>query len=336
MAERKPKQKRKNSAISAPIKSRRGEKSVDSTDLFNRRLIQVASDTEALLDKLLAPKPVAGEVLRPPRLIEAMRYSALGGGKRIRPFLVVETAGLFEVPRRQALLVAAALECVHCYSLVHDDLPAMDNDDLRRGRPTAHKAFDEATAILVGDSLLTFAFDLLARREVHADAEVRVALSSALARASGIGGMAGGQMLDLAAEGRFSSNPKPLDFDEIRTLQSMKTGALLQFGCVSGAILGEADAGARKALVRYGAAIGEAFQIADDLLDVEGDAALVGKATGKDAAANKATFVTLLGVDGARKRLQTLVENAENALKGFGQDGEVLKAAARFIAQRRQ
>jgi farnesyl diphosphate synthase len=263
-----------------------------------------------------------------------MRYASLGGGKRLRPFLVVESAALFGAPRRQAMMVAAALECVHCYSLVHDDLPAMDNDALRRGRPTAHKAFDEATAILAGDGLLTFAFDTLSRSQTHGNPAVRIELISALARAAGVGGMAGGQMLDLAAEGRFADR-KNLSFDDIRDLQAMKTGALLQFGCTSGAILGEADRKARSALEQYGAAIGEAFQVADDLLDVEGDAATLGKAAGKDAAAHKATFVSLLGVDGARQRLNTLVGKAEKSLAPFGDDGAVLKAAAHFIADRR-
>ena len=300
---------------------------------FKRHLDQVAMDTEKLLDRLLAPGTVTGEKLRPARLLDAMRYASLGGGKRLRPFLVVETASLFETPRRQALMVAAALECVHCYSLVHDDLPAMDNDALRRGRPTVHKAFDEATAILVGDSLLTFAFDILSRPQTHQDPALRVKLVSALARAAGIGGMAGGQMLDLAAEGRYAR--PDLDFDDVRNLQAMKTGALLQFACLSGAILGGADRKELSALERYGAAVGEAFQIADDLLDIEGDAAMLGKATGKDTAAHKATFVSLLGVDGARQRLNTLVRKAEKAISLFGKDAGVLKVAANFIANRR-
>src|SRR6202167_1260815 len=174
-------------------------------DTFISRLDAVAADTEALLDRLLSPAPAEGELSRPTRLIEAMRYSSLSGGKRFRPFLVVESANLFGVPRRNALMAGAALECVHCYSLVHDDLPAMDNDDLRRGQPTAHKAFDEATAILAGDGLLTFAFDILSRQETHADPAIRSELVNTLARAAGLGGMAGGQMLDLAAEGRFGA-----------------------------------------------------------------------------------------------------------------------------------
>ena len=170
-----------------------------------------------------------------------MRYACLGGGKRFRPFLVVESAALFAVPRERALMAAAALECVHCYSLVHDDLPAMDNDDLRRGRPTVHKAFDEATAILVGDSLLTFAFDILSRTETHPDAGIRIALVRELARGAGLGGMAGGQMLDLAAEGRFAATPPRLGLADVEELQAMKTGALLRFACLAGAILGGAD-----------------------------------------------------------------------------------------------
>jgi farnesyl diphosphate synthase len=261
----------------------------------------------------------------------------MGGGKRFRPFLVVETANLFGVSRKQALMVAAALECVHCYSLVHDDLPAMDNDDLRRGRPTVHRAFGDATAILAGDGLLTVAFDILSRPQTHQNPALRIELISALARAAGVGGMAGGQMLDLAAEGRFAVGPQSnLDFADVKMLQAMKTGALLRFACVSGAILGRADQIARSALARYGDVIGEAFQVSDDLLDIDGDAATLGKAVGKDAAAHKATFVSLLGVDGARRRLQELVSEAESALLPFGEDGEILKTAAHFIATRRQ
>ncbi len=311
-------------------------KVINSTALFQQRLEQIATDTEAVLQRLLVPQPVPGERLRPQRLLDAMNYATLGGGKRFRPFLVVETARLFGVAPTSALMVAAALECIHCYSLVHDDLPAMDDDDLRRGRPTTHKAFDDATAILAGDCLLTLAFDVLARPETHPDAGVRINLVMALSRSSGIGGMGGGQMLDLAAEGRFDGGKLPkLGRSDIETIQAMKTGALLHFACVSGAILGQADDGAHQSLGRYGHAVGEAFQIADDLLDVEGDAETVGKATGKDAAAHKATFVSLLGVDGARARLAALVAEAEAALASFGEDAAVLKAAARFVADRR-
>jgi farnesyl diphosphate synthase len=216
---------------------------------FQSRLDAVARDTETLLDRLMAPAPAADEIARPARLLDAMRHGSLGGGKRLRPFLVVETAALFDVPREHGLMAGAALECIHCYSLVHDDLPAMDNDDLRRGRPTVHKAYDDATAILAGDSLLTLAFDLMARPETHPDPAVRIALSGLLARAAGLGGMAGGQMLDLAAEGRFGA--QNLGEDEITTLQAMKTGALIRFGCVAGGVLGRADTAQQDALDRY-------------------------------------------------------------------------------------
>jgi farnesyl diphosphate synthase len=310
------------------------KKAVDTYAVFQDRLARVAHDTEALLDRLLASAPIEGERVRPARLLDVMRYVSLGGGKRLRPFLVVESAALFDVPRQNSLMAGAALECVHCYSLAHDDLPAMDNDDLRRGRPTAHKAFDEASAILAGDGLLTFAFDILSRPETHPDAGVRLELVAALARAAGLGGMVGGQMLDLAAEGRFDASAPKLGEQDVKVLQAMKTGALLRFGCVAGAVLGKANQSQRKALERYGSALGEAFQIADDLLDVEGDPATVGKATGKDAAAHKATLVGVLGPAAARRRLENLVGEAQAALSAFGGDADVLKAAARFVAAR--
>jgi farnesyl diphosphate synthase len=308
----------------------------DKNSPFLARLDAVAADIEVLLEKLLAAAPIAGELSRPARLIEAMRYASLNGGKRFRPFLVVESSALFEVPRQNALMAGAALECVHCYSLVHDDLPAMDNDDLRRGQPTAHKAFDEATAILAGDGLLTFAFDILSRHETHADPRVRIELVMALARASGVGGMAGGQMLDLAAEGRFVQNRAGLEFSEkdVRTLQAMKTGALLRFACEAGGILAAAKPEQRAALERYGSAVGQAFQIADDLLDLEGDPALVGKQTGKDAAAGKATLVSVLGVPTAKARLKELVTEAEQALAPFGSSAAILIEGAKFVADR--
>ncbi len=302
---------------------------------FLTRLDAVAADTEALLDRLLAATPEDGETSRPARLIEAMRYSSLGGGKRFRPFLVVESAALFQVHREHALMAGAALECVHCYSLVHDDLPAMDNDELRRGQPTAHRKFDEATAILAGDGLLTFAFDILSRPQTHPDPAVRIALVQALARASGIGGMAGGQMLDLAAEGRFAGDgPQQLGENGVRVLQAMKTGALLRFACQAGGILATATKPQREALERYGAAVGQAFQIADDLLDLEGDPALVGKSTGKDAIAGKATMVSVLGEAGAKARLRKLVAEAEQALAPFGAGAAILVEGARFVADR--
>jgi farnesyl diphosphate synthase len=303
---------------------------------FLARLNATAQDIENLLDRLISDTPAEGEIRRPGRVVEAMRYAALGGGKRFRPFLVAECAVLFEVPRARALMAGAALECVHCYSLVHDDLPAMDNDTLRRGQPTAHKKFDEATAILAGDGLLTFAFDIMSRPQTHPDEAVRVKLVSGLARAAGFGGMVGGQMLDLAAEGRFAGkSPQRLNEDAVRTLQAMKTGALLRFACEAGGILGLAKGPQRKALERYGAAVGQAFQIADDLLDYEGDPALVGKETGKDAVAGKATIVGILGAAGARAQLQQLVAEAERALAPlFGSAAAILIEGAKFVADR--
>jgi farnesyl diphosphate synthase len=298
---------------------------------FAKRLDQTAEDTEALLSKLLSGELLPDEIARPKRLIEAMRYSSLGGGKRLRPFLVVESSAVFGVARDAALLAGAALECIHCYSLIHDDLPAMDDSDLRRGRPTLHKAYDDATAILAGDALLTLAFDIISRDEIHREASVRLLLTRALARASGVGGMVGGQILDLAGEGRFGDR-EPVD---VARLQQMKTGALLHYGCIAGAILGQSSAKEYQALDDYGRALGEAFQIADDLLDVEGDAAALGKETGQDAALGKTTFVTQLGVDGAKQRVRDLLARADTALSIFGAKGDVLRAAARFVAERK-
>jgi len=298
---------------------------------FAKRLDKTAEDTEALLAKLLSDALLPDEIARPKRLMDAMRYSSLGGGKRLRPFLVVESAAVFGVARDSALLAGAALECIHCYSLIHDDLPAMDNSDLRRGRPTLHKAYDDATAILAGDALLTIAFDIITRDEIHREATVRLALTRALARAAGVGGMAGGQILDLAGEGRFGDR-EPVD---VARLQQMKTGALLRFGCIAGAILGQAPRNEYQALDDYGRALGEAFQIADDLLDVEGDATALGKPAGADAALGKTTFVTQLGIEGAKQRVRDLLARADQALSIFGARGEVLRAAARFVAERK-
>jgi farnesyl diphosphate synthase len=246
---------------------------------FRRRLDAAADAAESALDALLAPAPLPGEIARPARLLEAMRYSSLGGGKRLRPFLVIESARLFGVVGEAALRTACALEMIHCYSLVHDDLPAMDDDDLRRGRPTTHKAFDEATAILAGDGLLTYAFDVVADPKTHQDAGVRAALVLALARAAGLGGMVGGQALDLAAE----TAATPLTLEETLRMQAMKTGALLRFAVDAGGVLGGASVAQARALTRYGEALGAAFQIADDILDAEGDSAALGKRAGKDA-----------------------------------------------------
>src|SRR6186713_3747689 len=298
---------------------------------FAARLDQTAEDTETVLARLLGDGLLPDEIARPKRLMDAMRYSSLGGGKRLRPFLAVESSAVFGVPREAALLVGAALECIHCYSLIHDDLPAMDNSDLRRGRPTLHKKTDDATAILAGDGLLTIAFDIVTRDEIHRDANVRLLLTRALARCAGIGGMVGGQILDLAGEGRFGGN-EPID---VARIQQMKTGALLRYGCIAGAILGQASQKEYQALDDYGRALGEAFQIADDLLDVEGDAAALGKQTGQDAALGKTTFVTQLGIDGARQRVRDLLARADSAVSIFGAKAEVLRAAARFVAERK-
>jgi farnesyl diphosphate synthase len=298
---------------------------------FAKRLDKTADDTEALLGRLLADDILHDEIARPKRLMDAMRYSSLNGGKRLRPFLVVESAAVFGVPREAALLAGAALECIHCYSLIHDDLPAMDNSDLRRGRPTLHKQTDDATAILAGDGLLTLAFDIITRDEIHRDADVRLLQTRALARCAGIGGMVGGQILDLAGEGRFGDR-EPVD---VARLQQMKTGALLRYGCIAGAILGQASQKEYQALDDYGRALGEAFQIADDLLDVEGDAAALGKPSGQDAAMGKTTFVTQLGIEGAKQRVRDLLARADSAVSIFGDRAAVLQAAARFVAERK-
>ena len=302
---------------------------------FEQSLERAAGLVEARLTELLASddSAFAGCVGRPPaRLIEAMRHAVLGGGKRFRPFLVIESAALFGLNAAASLDTAAALECLHCYSLVHDDLPAMDNDALRRGRPTVHKAFDEWTAILAGDGLATLAFDILARPSTHPEAGVRAELVLALARAGGSGGMVGGQALDLEAE--KLSQPTPASLAHIRRLQAMKTGALIRFACEAGAILGQAHAAERAALKTYGDHLGFAFQIADDLLDVEGDAATVGKSVGKDQAAGKATLVSMMGIQAARAKLAEIEAEATAALAPFGAKADALRAAARFVVAR--
>ncbi|MGF1630741.1 MAG: polyprenyl synthetase family protein [Kiloniellaceae bacterium] len=277
-----------------------------------------------VLDEVLAP--VAGPR---GRVLEAMRYSALGGGKRLRPFLVCETARLFDVPQARALRVAAAIEMVHCYSLIHDDLPAMDDSDLRRGRPTAHVAFDEATAILAGDGLLTEAFTVLADASTHDKAAVRIALVGALAAAAGAAGMVGGQMIDI------SPQRSGLDLDGISHLQSLKTGALIRFSCEAGALLGEAAAAERTALVAYAQDLGLAFQIADDLLDAESTPEALGKPTGQDVSLGKATFVGQLGVQQARAKAESLVQSACARLDLFGEKADLLRQTAAFVVTRR-
>ena len=265
------------------------------------------------------------------RVFEAMAYSALDGGKRLRPFLAVVTARLFGVPDTQSLRAGAAIEFVHCYSLVHDDLPAMDDDDLRRGKPTNHVKFDEATAILAGDALQTLAFEVLADPATHPDGGVRAALVAALASAAGARGMVGGQMYDLAAE----TAATPFSLEQITQLQRMKTGRLFDVSCEAGAILGGARPDERAALATYTQALGLAFQIADDILDETGDAAEVGKQVGKDAAAGKATFISHLGLDGARERANMLALQASDALECFDVRADLLKAVAHFVVNRR-
>jgi farnesyl diphosphate synthase len=300
---------------------------------FAASLAESQGSIERELEILLSLEPKPGELTRPRRLIEAMRYATLGGGKRLRPFLTVETARALGRTDNGAVRAGAAIECIHAYSLIHDDLPSMDDDDLRRGRPTTHRAFDEATAILAGDGLQALAFEILGDPETDSNAEVRVALCLGLARASGLAGMVGGQMLDIDAE----QSTAPLTVDEIRRLQAMKTGALLKFSVDAGAILAGASAAACAALEVYGRAIGTAFQIADDILDVESDAATLGKRTGKDAGQNKGTLVGALGLEGARRELDRLVDEAISAVNatGVGAKGDILRATARFVAMRK-
>ena len=287
-------------------------------------LAENARDVDVVLNSLL---PLHDEPES--RLMEAIRYSTLAGGKRIRPFLVTSSARLFDVSQPSALRVAAAIEMVHCYSLIHDDLPAMDNDDLRRGLPTCHVKFDEATAILAGDALLTRAFEVLADPATHPDPRVRSDLIAELARAAGPEGMVGGQMLDLLAE------HQNLEMAEVTRLQRMKTGALIAFSCESGAVLGKAADSARQALHAYAHDLGLAFQIADDLLDVEGDEEEVGKKTGKDQGAGKATFVSLLGPERARAQSDMLASQAVEHLEIFSKNAEPLRALAAFVVNRR-
>lgn len=288
---------------------------------FETALAETAQAIETELERLLPPR--SGDRLR-----AAMRYASLGQGKRLRPFLVMQSAGLFDQPPAQALRVAAALECVHCYSLVHDDLPAMDDDDLRRGQPTTHRKFDEATAILAGDGLLTFAFEILAEGATHGDAAIRSNLVLELARASGEAGMVGGQMNDIAAEaGGFES------YSAIAAMQGMKTGALFRFACESGAIMAGAERGP---LRQYADHIGLAFQVADDILDVESDTATLGKATGKDKGRGKATFVDFLGLGGAKAEAARLADAAVAVLAPYGDKARLLRDTARFVISRKK
>lgn len=287
-------------------------------------LTTVSQAVNAQLDRLLPVSDTPDS-----RVQEAMRYSTLDGGKRLRPFLVMQSASLFNVSESSAIRVACAIEMIHCYSLVHDDLPCMDDDDLRRGRPTCHKKFDEATALLAGDALQTKAFEILAGPATHADPAVRCELVADLAHASGGQGMVGGQMIDLQA------NDLDLDVAGITRLQQLKTGRLFSFSCEAGAVLGKAHGEQRLALRNYAHDLGLAFQIHDDVLDVEGDVAEVGKRLNKDADAGKATFVSLLGLEQAKVQANMLAEQACRHLDPFGDKADLMRDVARFVVRRR-
>lgn len=299
-----------------------------SQNQFKQRMKDAAKLVEAELKSVLSDKVRGSEIARPSHLMAAMRHGSLNGGKRLRPFLVMESAKIFSGDETAALRVATALECIHCYSLVHDDLPAMDDDDLRRGQPTVHIAFDEATAILAGDGLLTLAFDIIASDDTPLDASAKIKLISELSQAAGLGGMVGGQALDLAAE---KQNP---DEAGILTLQQMKTGALIRFACQAGAIIGNADATDLAHMTQFGQIAGQAFQLADDLLDVTSDAQTMGKNTGKDADAGKATLVGLHGIDWARSQLKQLAQDASSVLDDINYETEILKQTAQYIILR--
>ena len=291
---------------------------------FAAALSFAAESVERTMERLL-PSGASGEA----RVFEAMRYSSLGGGKRLRAFFVLAGATLFKVGTLPALRTASAIEFVHAYSLIHDDLPAMDDDDLRRGKPSCHRQFDEATAILAGDALQALAFEVLAHEDTHGDPAVRVALVAELAKAAGARGMVGGQMLDLLAA------QWKLEIAEITRLQRLKTGALIAVSCEAGAILGKAADSHRHALRAYAHDLGLAFQIADDLLDVEGSAEETGKRTHKDESAGKATFVSILGPERARAQSHMLAHQAIQHLEPFSAQAEPLRALALFVVTRR-
>ena len=323
----------------SPGKLEKGRPGQGLTDKMNTATIDFEADLAATakrVDSALAGL-LAETAMPEGRLADAMRHAALGGGKRLRPYLVLASAELFAVPEAAAMPVACALELLHCYSLVHDDLPAMDDDDLRRGQPTVHRAYDEATAILAGDALLTLAFEAITTPGPHADPASAATLVHTLARAAGAAGMAEGQMQDLAAEGRFSADGRPLTLSEreILGLQALKTGALFRFSAEAGAILGKANPEDQVRLVRYGTALGRAFQIADDLLDEEASPEELGKATAKDRAKGKATLPAIIGIGAARTKLAEAVSQARETLVPFGDRASRLRAAADFAASRR-
>ena len=295
---------------------------IDGIDL-PAALAKHAATVEHAIDTLL-PLPDGHER----RVVEAMRYATLNGGKRMRGFLVMEVAGLFDATATSASRVAASVEMLHAYSLVHDDLPCMDDDDLRRGQPSTHRKFDEATAVLAGDALQTRAFEILAEPDTHTDPQTRCDLVLALALASGAAGMVGGQMIDMATEGQSLTAP------EIDRLQALKTGRLLQYSAEAGAILGRAPAHLRTRIAQYGRDLGAAFQIADDVLDAAGTTDGIGKTAGKDQAAGKATLVALLGIDRARAHADDLADRAVAHLDSFGPAADRLRALARYVVSR--
>lgn len=286
-------------------------------------IVRIQREVDGLFDVLL-PVPADARA----RLFEAVRYAAIGGGKRLRPLLLAATAEMYGVDREAALRAGVALEAIHVYSLIHDDLPCMDDDDLRHGKPTLHRQFDEATAVLAGDTLQCFAFEVLSDPATSGDPFVRVELVSALAQASGANGMAGGQMMDIVAE------TSTFDLPTVTRLQQLKTGALLSAAVEMGAILGKVPSEGRTHLRGYARDIGLAFQIADDLLDHEGDQEAAGKALRKDAEAGKQTFVSLLGPERARAQARALVDQAIDHLAQHGEEADLLRAVARFIVER--
>jgi farnesyl diphosphate synthase len=304
----------------------------ESLDARMAQLLRLPENNNATVIAMTSKPTTGGDnnnVKGEETILEAMRYSALSGGKRLRPFLTMCSAGLFSVNYESALETAAAIEFIHTYSLIHDDLPAMDNDDLRRGKPSCHKAFGEAAAILAGDGLLTYAFQVLASPNVHADSAVRCELIGALASASGCWGMVGGQMMDLEAEN------KTLSIEEIIRLQRLKTGELFAVSCEAGAILGKAPGMMRNLLRAYAHDMGLAFQITDDLLDVEGTRTQVGKTVRKDKIAGKATLVSVLGVQRAREHAQILIKQAISHLDVFDKKADNLRALAEFVISRK-
>jgi farnesyl diphosphate synthase len=300
---------------------------VSDTQNLTEAIARVAGAVEETLAAILPTTDGAGPEAT---LFEAMRYASLGGGKRLRPFLVVATAALFDVPESVSLRVGAAVELIHSYSLVHDDLPCMDDDPMRRGKPSCHIKFGESTAVLAGDAMVPLAFEVLCDTNTHPDAAVRGELVARLAHAAGPNGMVGGQMMDLAAE------KLDLDIGEVTRLERLKTGALIEFCCEAGGILGRADAKALRVLGAFAHDLGLAFQITDDLLDVEGEAQRLGKAVGKDAARGKATFVTILGPAKARDQARILSEQAARHLEPFGADARLLCEMTRYVVARTQ